>query len=58
MINEPIEPSCAQRSKALAQAARDRIFLVLTDFVVTVSSLPMRKQSTGYATSLRDKQSH
>jgi hypothetical protein len=26
MINEPIEPSCAQRSKALAQAARDRIF--------------------------------
>jgi hypothetical protein len=26
MINEPIEPSRTQRSKALAQAARDRIF--------------------------------
>jgi hypothetical protein len=31
MINEPIEPSHAQRSKALAQAARDRIFRSFTN---------------------------
>jgi hypothetical protein len=29
MINEPIEPSRARRSKALAQAARDRISVSL-----------------------------
>ena len=33
-------------------------FLLLTDFVVTISSLPLRMQSRGYATSSSDKQSH
>ncbi len=31
MINEPIEPARAQRAKALAQAARDRIFRSFTN---------------------------
>ena len=34
------------------------IFLMLTDFVVTVASLPLRKQSRSYATSSGDSESH
>jgi fibronectin type 3 domain-containing protein len=40
MINEPIEPSHAQRSKALAQAARDRIFRSFTNVDAARAAIP------------------
>jgi len=52
----PAEQERALRAKFHLDYVELKV-LLLTDFVVTISSLPSRKQSEGYATSSGDKQS-